>query len=73
MTRAILGDAIALIRGDRYYTTDFSREFSVYISDKTSESMFLLLQRPFLRLGDIKIPDVTLTMAVLEANVGTML
>ena len=27
MTRAVLGDAIALIRGDRYYTTDFSREF----------------------------------------------
>jgi linoleate 10R-lipoxygenase len=33
MTRAVLGDAIALIRGDRFYTTDFSREFSVYISD----------------------------------------
>ena len=28
MTRAVLGDAIALIRGDRYNTTDFSREFS---------------------------------------------
>ena len=36
MTRAILGDAIALVRGDRYYTTDFSREFSMYFSDKTS-------------------------------------
>ena len=37
MTRAVLGDAIALIRGDRYYTTDFSREFSVvYFSGKTS-------------------------------------
>ena len=25
MTRAILADAIALVRGDRYYTTDYSR------------------------------------------------
>lgn len=26
MTRSILADAIALVRGDRYYTTDFTRE-----------------------------------------------
>lgn len=26
MTRAILADAIALIRGDRFYTTDYTRE-----------------------------------------------
>ncbi len=26
--RAILADAIALVRGDRYYTTDYTREFS---------------------------------------------
>ena len=71
MTRAVLGDAIALIRGDRYYTTDFSREFSVYISYKTS--MFRLLQRPILLLGDIKIPSVILTMVVLEANVRKMI
>ena len=71
MTRAVLGDAIALIRGDRYYTTDFSREFSVHIFDKTS--MFRLLQRPFSRLGDIKIPNVTLTMVVLGANVRMMM
>ena len=71
MTRAVLGDAIALVRGDRYYTTDFSREFSVYFSDKNS--MFRLLQRLFSLLGDIKIPDVTLTMAVLEANVRMMI
>lgn len=25
MTRAILGDAIALVRGDRFYTTDYTR------------------------------------------------
>lgn len=28
MTRAILGDAIALVRGDRFYTTDYTRELS---------------------------------------------
>ncbi|KAF9500697.1 heme peroxidase [Pleurotus eryngii] len=27
-TRAVLGDAIALVRGDRFYTTDFTRKFS---------------------------------------------
>ena len=27
MTRAILGDAIALVRGDRYYTTDYTRRY----------------------------------------------
>lgn len=27
MTRAVLGDAIALIRGDRFYTTDFTRGY----------------------------------------------
>ena len=27
MTRAILADAIALVRGDRYYTTDYTRKF----------------------------------------------
>lgn len=26
LTRAVLGDAIALIRGDRFYTTDFTRK-----------------------------------------------
>jgi hypothetical protein len=31
MTRAVLSDAIALIRGDRYYTTDFSRECLIYM------------------------------------------
>ena len=71
MTRAVLGDAIALVRGDRYYTTDFSREFSMFFSDKTS--MIRLLQRPISRLGDIKIPNVTLTMAVSEANVRAMI
>ena len=25
MTRAILGDAVALVRGDRFYTTDYTR------------------------------------------------
>lgn len=30
MTRAILADAIALVRGDRFYTTDFTRK-SLYI------------------------------------------
>ena len=68
MTHAVLGDAIALIREDRYYTTDFSREF---LSDKTS--VYRILQRPFLLLGDIKILNVTLTMAVLEANVRMMI
>ena len=72
MTRAVLGDAIALVRGDRFNTTDFSREFSaVHISDKTL--MFRLLQRSLSRLGDIKIPNVTLTMAVLEAKVRMMM
>ena len=28
MTRAILGDAIALVRGDRFYTTDYTRKLS---------------------------------------------
>jgi hypothetical protein len=74
MTRAVLGDAIALIRGDRYYTTDFSREFLsvLHLFDNTS-LFFGLLQRPFLRLGDIKILNVILTMAVLEANVRMMM
>lgn len=27
MTRAVLGDAIALVRGDRFYTTDFTRSY----------------------------------------------
>ena len=27
MTRAILGDAISLVRGDRFYTTDYTRMF----------------------------------------------
>ena len=71
MTRAVLGDAIALVRGDRYYTTDFSREFTMFFSDKPS--MIPLLQRPISRLGDIKIPNVTLTMAVSEANVRAMI
>lgn len=26
MTRAILGDAVALVRGDRFYTTDYTRK-----------------------------------------------
>ena len=26
MTRAILGDAIALVRGDRFYTTEYTRK-----------------------------------------------
>lgn len=25
-TRAVLGDAIALVRGDRFHTSDFTRE-----------------------------------------------
>lgn len=29
MTRAILADAIALVRGDRYYTTDYTRSYSL--------------------------------------------
>lgn len=28
MTRAILGDAIALVRGDRFYTIDYTRKIS---------------------------------------------
>ena len=28
MTRAILGDAIALVRGDRFYTTDYTRTYN---------------------------------------------
>lgn len=27
MTRAILGDAVALVRGDRFYTTDYTRRW----------------------------------------------
>lgn len=27
-TRAVLGDAIALVRGDRFHTSDFTRESS---------------------------------------------
>ena len=29
LTRAILADAIALVRGDRFYTTDFTRCYEV--------------------------------------------
>ena len=31
MTRAILADAIALIRGDRFYTTDYTREHTILV------------------------------------------
>ena len=31
MTRAILADAIALIRGDRFYTTDYTREHIILV------------------------------------------
>lgn len=31
MTRAILGDAIALVRGDRFYTTEYTRKFALQI------------------------------------------
>lgn len=30
LTRAVLGDAIALIRGDRFYTTDFTRKRALH-------------------------------------------
>ena len=75
MTRAVLGDAVALVRGDRYYTTDFSREFLSLIlaSLIRLECCFGYLQRPFSRLGDIKIPNATLTMAVLEVHVRMMI
>ena len=70
MTRAVLGDAIALIRGDRYYTTDFSRECSTYNPFLTWPSnAFCYLQHPISRPGDTKIPNVILTMVVLEAKV----
>ena len=29
MTRAILGDAVALVRGDRFYTTDYTRKLPI--------------------------------------------
>ena len=31
MTRAILGDAVALVRGDMFYTTDYTRKSSDYL------------------------------------------
>lgn len=31
MTRAILGDAIALVRGDRFYTSDYTRKWNPFI------------------------------------------
>ena len=31
MTRAILGDAVALVRGDRFYTTDYTRASSICV------------------------------------------
>ena len=33
MTRAILGDAVALVRGDRFYTTDYTRKLSFILSE----------------------------------------
>lgn len=39
MTRAILGDAIALVRGDRFYTADYTR---------TSDCFFIIIAPPHL-------------------------
>ena len=41
MTRAILGDAIALVRGDRYYTTEYTRKSESVSPDHKSQSLTL--------------------------------
>lgn len=37
MTRAILGDAIALVRGDRFFTHDYTRKLSSHSSSFSSD------------------------------------
>ena len=40
MTRAILGDAISLVRGDRFYTTEYTREFPRIFTEHTLTSLY---------------------------------
>ena len=51
MMRGILGDAIALVRGDRFYTTDYTRESRPPCSRKPATNLISIVASvPSLRL-----------------------
>lgn len=61
-SRAILADAVCLTRGDRFLTTDFTREFSYLVVGKRSLPC-ILLQHSISPLGVGKIVNMTRKMA----------